>query len=108
MDYEAARERGEARLCGPRAKSAVFDPARGRLVIRLMGGAVLELVPSDVQGLEQAPADALAAIEIAPFGLALHFSRLNADLYVPALAQGVLGSASWMADRARLRPPADL
>ncbi|QRG10120.1 DUF2442 domain-containing protein (plasmid) [Xanthobacter dioxanivorans] len=108
MDYEAAREQGEARLRGPRAESAFFDPACVRLVIRLTDGAVLELVPSDVQGLERATPAELAEIELEPFGLALHFPKLNADLYVPALAQGVFGSASWMADRARRRPPADL
>lgn len=108
MDYEAAREQGEARLRGPRAESAVFDPARGRLIIGLMGGALLELVPSDVQGLERATPAELAEIELEPFGLALHFPKLNADLFVPTLARGVLGSAPWMADRARRRPPADL
>ena len=78
MDYEAAREQGEARLRGPRAESAVFDPARGRLIIGLMGGALLELVPSDVQGLERATTAQLAEIQLEPFGLALHFPKLNA------------------------------
>src|SRR5437868_3887052 len=42
------------------------------------------------------PAD-LAQIEISPAGLGLHWPRLDADLYVPALLQGALGSKGWMA-----------
>jgi len=38
-----------------------------------------------------------ADIEISPAGLGLHWRRLDADLYVPALLQGVFGSKSWMA-----------
>ena len=41
--------------------------------------------------------DSLADIEISPAGLGLHWPRLDADLYVPALLQGVFGSKSWMA-----------
>jgi hypothetical protein len=43
-----------------------------------------------------APAD-LGEIEISPAGLGLHWPRLDADLYVPALLQGVFGTRQWMA-----------
>lgn len=39
----------------------------------------------------------LSQIEISPAGLGLHWPKLDADVYVPALLQGVLGSKSWMA-----------
>ena len=39
----------------------------------------------------------LADIEISPAGLGLHWPKLDADLYVPALLQGVFGSKKWMA-----------
>ena len=42
------------------------------------------------------PAD-LSAIEISPAGLGLHWPALDADVYVPALLQGVFGSKRWMA-----------
>jgi hypothetical protein len=49
------------------------------------------------EGLADAkPAD-LAAIEITPAGLGLHWPRLDADLYLPALLEGVFGSPRWMA-----------
>ena len=41
--------------------------------------------------------DELAEIEISPTGLGLHWPQLDADLYVPALLQGVFGARSWMA-----------
>mgnify|MGYP002146897045 CR=1 FL=1 len=42
-------------------------------------------------------ADALADIEISPAGLGLHWPQLDADVYLPALLQGVFGSRTWMA-----------
>lgn len=39
----------------------------------------------------------LATIKVSASGLGLHWPRLNADLYVPALLRGVLGSPRWMA-----------
>ena len=54
-------------------------------------------LPQATQGLETAkPAD-LDVIEISPSGLGLHFPKLDADLYVPALLEGVLGSRHWTA-----------
>jgi hypothetical protein len=34
---------------------------------------------------------------VSPSGLGLHFPQLDADLYLPALLQGFLGSRQWMA-----------
>ena len=44
-----------------------------------------------------ASSDDLADIEISPAGLGLHWPCHAADLYVPALLQGVFGSKRWMA-----------
>ena len=59
----------------------------------------LELgVPVDlVQGLAGAKASDLADIEISPTGLGLHWPRLDADLYLPALIEGMFGTRRWMA-----------
>jgi hypothetical protein len=38
-------------------------------------------------------------IEVEELGLGVRFPRLDADLYVLALLEGVLGSKSWMAAR---------
>lgn len=97
--FEAAKRRGEARLQGPRAVAARYDAGRGRVVIALSTGVELGLAPRDVEGLASASADDLRAVEIDNLGLGIHFPRLDADLYIPALLEGVLGSRRWMAAR---------
>jgi hypothetical protein len=49
------------------------------------------------QGLENATPAELAMIEISPMGDGLHWPAIDADLYVPALMQGIFGSKTWMA-----------
>ncbi len=41
----------------------------------------------------------LRSIEITPSGFGLHFPKIDADLYLPALLEGLLGSTRWMAAR---------
>jgi hypothetical protein len=96
-EFEAAKDRGEARLRGPRAKSAHYDAGRNRVIVRLTTGVELGFAPRDVEGLQHASADDLKVIEVEGFGLGIHFPKLDADLYVPALLQGVLGSKQSMA-----------
>ena len=36
-------------------------------------------------------------IEISPSGLGIHFPRVDADIYLPALLETMLGSKRWMA-----------
>ena len=55
--------------------------------------------PRDAQGLEEATPLQLQEIEISPSGFGIHFPKLNADLYLPAILQGFLGSRKWMASR---------
>lgn len=53
--------------------------------------------PKLAQGLETAkPAD-LTGAQISLSGLGVHFPKLDADLYIPALLEGFLGSRRWMA-----------
>ena len=99
QDFEAARARGEERMREPRAESAGYDAARDRIVLRLTSGAEVTFARRDLQGLEHASPDDLEPIEVESFGLGLHFPKLDADLYVPALLESVLGSKRWMAAR---------
>lgn len=98
-DFAEARARGDARLGGPRAVAARYGAGRGRVVITLSTGIELGLLPRDVEGLAGASAEQLRAIEIKVAGLGIHFPRLDADLSLPALLDGVLGSRRWMAAR---------
>lgn len=81
----------------PRAISARYDRKRGRIVVGLDGGLELAFPPDLAEGLANAKSSGLSMIEISPTGLGLHFPRLDADLYLPGLLEGVFGSPSWMA-----------
>lgn len=96
-DWDAANQRGRETLAaGPLAESAYYDQPTGKVVIELNNGVGLHIPPALIQGIENAtPAD-MAEIVIQARGLGLHFPRLDADLYVPALARGVLGTSAWM------------
>ena len=96
-EFAAAKARGEARMRGPRAESAHYDAGRDRIILRLTTGVELGFAPRDVDGLQHASVDDLKVIEVEAFGLGIHFPKLDADLYVPALLEGVLGSKRWMA-----------
>jgi hypothetical protein len=82
---------------GPRAMSARYDRRRARLVVSLDNGLELAFPPRLAEGLDKAAPDELASIEISPTGLGLHWPKLDADLYLPALLSGVFGSPAWMA-----------
>jgi hypothetical protein len=84
---------------GPAAVSARYDKRVHRVVVGLSSGIEIGFLPHATQGLENAkPAD-LDLIEISPSGLGLHFPKLDADLYLPALLEGVLGSQHWTASQ---------
>lgn len=99
---EAEVERAEARMqarreAGPQAVAARYDRRIGRVVIQLDNGLEVAFPPHLAQGLERSRPGDLSEIEITPSGLGLHFPKLDADLYLPALLDGVLGSRRWMA-----------
>jgi hypothetical protein len=96
---EATAKGARMRATLPTAMAARYDRRIGRVVINLATGLDLSFAPQAVQGLEGAkPAD-LAKIEISPSGFGLHFPKLDADIYLPALLEGFLGAKSWMAAR---------
>lgn len=66
----------------------------------MASGVQLGFLAVSVQGLEYAIPDALAKIVISPSGLGLFFPSLDADVYLPALIEGVLGTKRWMAAEA--------
>jgi len=97
-DKERAEKRMQALMKStPRAVFARYDRNSSKIVVSLDSGLELAF-PSDLaEGLTNAKPLDLAAIEISPTGLGLHFPRLDADLYIPGLLEGVFGSPSWMA-----------
>ena len=97
-EFDAATARGTS-AAGPQAVSARYLPLRQRLVVVLSSGVELSIPVSSIEGLAGASADDLRHIEVSPAGTGLHFPRLDADVYVPALFEGVTGSRRWMAQR---------
>lgn len=83
----------------PRAVSARYDRRVRRIVLHLSTGIDLAFPPRMAQGLEAATSTQLMRIEISPSGFGIHFPSLDADLYLPALLEGFLGSRQWMASR---------
>ena len=80
----------------PIALAVRYDRRNARVVISLSSGAVISFSPKHAQGLDTAkPAD-LTDAQISPSGLGVHFPKLDADLYVPALLQGFLGSRRFL------------
>ncbi|WP_343728847.1 DUF2442 domain-containing protein [Duganella sp.] len=98
--FEAANRRGAAKKTAFPAVVAVrYDRRISRIVISLASGLQIAFAPRDAQGLENAhPADLIDA-EISPSGLGVHFPKLDADLYIPALLESFLGSKRWMASQ---------
>jgi hypothetical protein len=83
----------------PAATSARYDRKSGSIVVELSSGIGIFFSPQNAQGLEHATPAQLRTIKITPSGYGIHFPKLDADLYLPALLEGFLGSRKWMAAR---------
>lgn len=98
--FEKATEQAkEFMRTTPHAVSARYDRGAGRIVVDLNSKLTISFSPQDAQGLEHASPSQLEEIEISPSGFGIHFPKLDADLYIPALLDGIFGSKKWMAAR---------
>lgn len=95
----ATRRAEKLQAAHPTAISAHYDRRSGRVLIRLSSGLDVAFAPCDAEGLENATPAQLEPIEISPSGFGIHFPKLDADIYLPALLEGFLGSKRWMASR---------
>ena len=99
-NFERANQRSkELQAAVPRAVSVRYDRKSGQIVIDLNSRVTLTFSPRDVEGLENAKPSQLEEIEISPSGFGVYFPKLDADLYVPGLLEGLLGSKKWIAAR---------
>lgn len=98
--FELANRRAkELESSMPRAVGVRYDRVGRRIVIHLSSRLDVSFSPRDAQGLEHARPSQLDEIKISPSGFGIHFPKLDADLYLPALLEGFLGSKQWMAAR---------
>ncbi len=95
--FAEAEKRAQAQRQGGYAIAARYDRRRSRVVVTLNTDVQISFPPRLAQGLAEASPDDLAAIEITPSGLGLHWPRLDADLYVPGLLAGQFGGKSGLA-----------
>jgi hypothetical protein len=94
--FGQASERGRRLLArGPLAVAAKYEA--GRIRVELNNGCAFEFPVAHAQDLAGAKVTDLRNIQISAAGLGLHWPKLDADLYVPALVKGVLGTKQWMA-----------
>ncbi len=95
LDSQIAAARKAAAIANaaePRALSANYDAQTGYVTIKLKSGAVYSFPSADVQGLSNAPDDAIAAIQITPSGDGLHWEALDVDFTVKGLLSGIFGT----------------
>jgi hypothetical protein len=100
QEYKEATARMKAlKASSPAALAACYDRKTNEIVVNLTNGMGILFSPQDAQGLEDATPAQLSEIEISPSGFGLHWPQLDADLWVPGLLEGAMGSRKWMAAR---------
>jgi Protein of unknown function (DUF2442) len=97
QEFAEADQRSQAQRRAGYAVAARYDRRSARIVIKLNTDVQISFPPRLAQGLADASPEDLATIEITPSGLGLYWPKLDADLYVPALLAGQLGSKQWIA-----------
>jgi hypothetical protein len=98
-EFVQAEKRMQALRRKGYAVAARYDRRRSRIIVRLNTGVELAFPPALAEGLASGAPEDLADIEISPAGLGLRWPKLDADMYIPALLQGVVGSRRWMASQ---------
>jgi hypothetical protein len=99
-DIERANRRAQARKAKyPAAVAARYDDATNKVVVSLANGVDISFPPSAAQGLDGATPSQLRGVEVTGAGTGIFFPELDADLYVPGLIEGVMGTRKWMAAR---------
>jgi hypothetical protein len=88
----AAGERLRQRT--PLAIAAKYS--QGRVHVELSNGCAFVFPAASAQGLAGASVASLKEIEVQGAGLGLYWPQLDADLHVPSLLKGVLGTRQWM------------
>lgn len=79
------------------AVAARYIRSRGLIEIELDNGAFFSFPPALTQTLASAKPSQLVDVQVVGGGTGLYFPSLDADLYVPALFEGVFGSKTWIA-----------
>jgi hypothetical protein len=91
-EIEAANRRGVAMLARyPAAVAVHYDCDSACIVISLSNGRKISVSPQEIPGMELTSPEDLNDAEISPQGQGIHFPVIDADIFIPALLDG-LGS----------------
>ena len=96
-EFAQAEARAAAKRQAGHVVAARYDQQMSRIAVTLDNGIEFSFPVRLTEGLANASPGKLSKIEISPSGLGLYWPRLDADVYIPALLNGVFGSKHWMA-----------
>jgi hypothetical protein len=98
-EISAAIARGQDAADEPRVVAVEYRAGSGLdlLILKMNDGHRVCIPREDLQGLNDAPKQDVAKVEILGQGTGLHWPTLDIDLYVPALLNQVYGTRRWMA-----------
>ena len=92
-----AIRRGREKLANsPKAEKVKYQAKTKRLVIDLQNGVTLFIPTRLIQIFQNADDAEIADVEIVLNGLYLRWKRLDEDLSVPNLVNGIFGTKAWM------------
>lgn len=98
--FAAAQVRGRA-LTQEHPLAVAAGYRAGRVHVELNNGCAFVFPVGMAQGLANAKPTELRDVHVSGAGLGLHWPQLDADLFVPALVAGMLGTREWMAQLGR-------
>jgi hypothetical protein len=101
QEIKEALERAKLLHGEPLAKTVEYVQRLNMLVVRLTNGRRLLLPVEELQGLEGATHKQIKNCKLVGRGTGITWPDLDADLYVPALIEGVYGTKRWMAELGR-------
>lgn len=102
QQHLAARQQGEAHLQTElQAQQVTYDRAKEQLVVELKSGIIILLPRHLLQGLQDATAEQIAALQVGPRGASLHWENLGLSFSLTGLIAGIFGSQAWMQELGR-------
>ena len=96
-EFDFAKATGAALQRQARAAKVRYRRESSHLVVTLHNDVGLAVPVQMTEGLAGVDPVALSEFELSPSGLGIHWPALDADVYVPALFDGMFGSRSRMA-----------
>lgn len=102
QQHLVAQRRGEAqRQTEPQAQQVTYDRAKEQLVVELKNEVILLLPRHLIQGLQDATAEQIAALQVGPRGASLHWESLGLSFSLAGLMAGIFGTQAWMQELGR-------